>query len=593
MGVALIAWGRFLAEGQLVTVPAPSTDPGAAWLWDFVAMQAASLRGIGFTAIQLPPASKAQGGAGRGCDGYGVFDPRDLGSKPQQGSTTTRYGSVEQLRRAVACCHAAGLDVYLDVVLHQLIGENGGPGVFRYLGADAITLDGRGAMHPGCFRGNTGNDDPVPPFGREDAVPAPSDDFPFGREKVFQNCEPVRYTIEDALDYGDWLFRTTGADGMRFDDAKGTWAPFVSEFMRSRAMAGRLAYAEFFDGNPALLDAWATGDTMNSRALVEDFTLHWALQSACASLDPRKLDGAGYLASRPFLACTFVDNPDTDSSPGEQIVSSKLLAYAWLLTSEGYPFVYGKDYFDGEVWPGAYGLKPWIDNLVWIHEMLAAGATVTRWLDDGVIVRERTGGPGLLTALNFDSWNRRTITCATGFGGGVALHDYTGRHADIRTDGDGRATFTIPSNAYLSGQSYLCFSRTGQDRAPSVDRRSTTQEFFGADDLDIPALRVGRLQVGRIYADAHTDIVFGMQPEAVLPAGSSIVLEIADEAGRLLGSTIRRHGEDGNALTARPAGTGWCSLHLTGDGLPDPMRFVAIVTYSAPQHVDRITLEKG
>ena len=110
MGVALIAWGRFVeADGSKVTVPAPSTSPGAPWLWDFIAGEAAALRRSGFSAIQLPPASKAQGGAGAGCDGYGVFDPRDLGSKPQQGSNPTRYGSADSLRRAVACCHAAGI----------------------------------------------------------------------------------------------------------------------------------------------------------------------------------------------------------------------------------------------------------------------------------------------------------------------------------------------------------------------------------------------------------------------------------------------------------------------------------------------------
>jgi alpha-amylase len=391
MGVALIAWGRFVVNGNRITVPAPPTDPGKPWLWDFLAAEASALRGVGFTAIQLPPASKVQGGAGAGCDGYGVFDPRDLGTKPQQGSTPTRYGTGDSLRRLVACCHAVGMDVYLDVVLHQLMGENGGPGVFRYLGADGKTLNGRGAMQPGCFRGATGNNDPIPPFRHEDAVPAPADDFPFGREKVYQNSDPAGFTAHDAIDYGDWLFRTTGADGMRFDDVKGTWAPFVAQFMRSRTMASKFAYAEYFDGNPDSLNWWATSSPMSSRSLVEDFTLHWALQAACDGGNARALDGAGYIARNPFMACTFVDNPDTDTSPGEAIISNKLLAYAFLLTTQGYPFVYGKDYFTGQVWPGAYGLKPWIDNLIWIHETLANGPTVTRWLDNSVIVLNRTG----------------------------------------------------------------------------------------------------------------------------------------------------------------------------------------------------------
>nr|WP_321986530.1 hypothetical protein [uncultured Lichenicoccus sp.] len=588
MGVALIAWGRFIIAGQRVTVPAPSTDPDAPWLWDFIAGEAAALRQVGFTAIQVPPASKAQGGAGRGCDGYGVFDLRDLGSKPQQDSLPTRYGTAEQLRRMVACCHAAGLDVYLDVVLHQVIGENGGPGVFRYLGADGETLNGRGAMHPGCFRGDTGNQDPVPPFRPEDAVPAPGDDFPFGREKVYQNCQPLRYTTEDALDYGDWLFRTTGADGMRFDDAKGTWAPFVGEFLRGRAMARHFAYAEFFDGDPGLLEAWATAAPISSRALVEDFTLHWALQAACESGNPRCLAGAGYIARNPFLACTFVDNPDTDTSPGEQIVSSKLLAYAYLLTAEGYPFVYGKDYYGSEVWEGAYGLKPWIDNLVWIHETLAAGGTVTRWLDDSVIVSERTGAPGLLSALNFDTWNARTVTCQTGFGPDVGLHDYTGRHADIRTASDGTATFTIPSNAYQSGQSYLCFSRSGQGPAPVPVARATTQSFFGADDLDIPALGNSSLSVGRVFSDGGRPVSMELQMGAGWAAGASVVLEIVDPDGMLLGSRTIRHGDETPPLLVRPHQAGWCTIRLAGVGLAGVVPFIATVSYEAPLHFEKV-----
>ena len=586
MGVALIAWGRFLdRNGDRITVPAPSTTPGAPWLLDFLAGEARRLREVGFTAIQLPPVSKAQGGAGSGCDGYGVFDVRDIGSKPQQGSTPTRYGSADSLRRMVACSHAVGMDVYLDVVMHQLMGENGGPGTFRYLGADGKALNGRGAMHPGCFRGNTGNNDPIPPFRREDAVPVPADDFPFGREKVYQNCNPPGYTTEDALDFGDWLFRTTGADGMRFDDTKGTWAPFVARFMRSRAMASKFAYAEYFDGNPASLDWWATSAPMSSRSLVEDFTLHWALQAACNGNNARALDGAGYIARNPFLACTFVDNPDTDTSPGEQVISNKLLAYAFLLSAEGYPFVYGKDYFGGDVWPGAYGLKPWIDNLIWIHETLAAGSTVTRYLDDSVIVLNRMGAPGLLTALNFDTWNRRTITCQTGFGGNVDLHDYTGRHPDIRTNADGTATFTIPSNAHQSGQSYLCFSRADLGAPVALVRRQTTQTFFGADDLDIQALRNGATNIGRIYSDANVPVRVSLQPGTGWAAGATIRLAITGSDGAALGQQTIQHGKAIPTLEVRPHTAGWCGMQATAEGLAGLVSFAATVTYEAPQQL--------
>jgi alpha-amylase len=581
MGVALISWGRFFDKhGNKITVPAPGTTPGAPWLWDFLAKEVLALRQVGFSALQLPPVSKAQGGAGDGCDGYGVFDPRDIGSKPQQGSTPTRYGPAESLRRLIAGAHAVGMDVYLDVVLHQLIGENGGAGVFKYLGADGKTLNGRGPMQSGCFRG-------VPPANRpQDAVPVPSDDFEFGREKVYQNCQPPGYTIADALDYGDWLFRTTDADGMRFDDTKGTWAPFVSEFMRSRTMARKFAYSEYFDGNPDALNWWATTPPMSSRSLVADFTLHWALQAACDGLNAGALEGAGYAARNPFLSCTFVDNPDTDTSFGEAIVSSKLLAYAFILTTEGYPFVYAKDYFPSSVWPGAYGLQPWIDNLVWIHETLASGGTATQFLDSKVIVLNRTGGPGLLTALNFDTFNVRTITCPTSFGPNVQLHDYTGHHGDVWTDGGGRATFTIPSNAFQNGQSYLCFSRANNNQTIPVNKRSTTQTFFGAADLDIPPAHDGQLDVGRIWcaAGSSIDADLSFHPaQAAWPAHARVTFDILGPTSTVVVSQTWSSPSAGS-LHVRTDTNGWHTLRLTSAGLPPAgSPFELTATYTGTQ----------
>ena len=117
MTVSLIGWGRFFDKfGNKVTVPAPSTDPGKPWLWDLLAAEAQNLASVGFDRIQLPPASKAQGGDGAGCDGYGIYDPRDLGTKNQQGSIPTRYGTADSLRRLVAVAHRCGLAVDLDLV---------------------------------------------------------------------------------------------------------------------------------------------------------------------------------------------------------------------------------------------------------------------------------------------------------------------------------------------------------------------------------------------------------------------------------------------------------------------------------------------
>jgi alpha-amylase len=561
MGVAIVGWGRRVIGGLARTVPSPADGSAQKWWWDVLAEKMPELGAAGFTAILLPPVSKAQGGAGAGVDGYGLFDPRDLGNKPQQGSIRTRYGSSEQLRRLVASAHASGMEVYLDVVLHQLSGENEGNGEFRYLGADGHTLNGRGPMHPGCFRG-------VPPANRPpDPVPDPAHDFPFGREKVYENCIPAGYTINDALDFGDWLFRTTGADGLRCDDVKGLSPVFVSQFMRSRAMASKFAVSEFFDGSIPFINSWVTPPPMSSRSLVFDFPLKFALGNACNNQTAAGLDGAGYAAHNPFLACTFVENPDTDVSPGQTVVSSKLLAYAFILSAEGYPFVFGKDYFPPSVLRDAYGLKPFIDNLVWIHEHLAGGPSVTRFADAKVFVLNRTGNPGLLTALNFDTFNARTITCDTAFGPNVTLQDYTGRHHDIVTDGQGRATFTIPSNAFAGGQSYLCFSRAGFKTPFNPVPRRTNQTFFGANDLDIPAASDTARDAGRVWCAANSRIQTTLRAqEDARHVGAGVTLELLAPDRSVLGSAHAQPGQSAhvNAVAAH----GFQTLRITGVNTP-------------------------
>jgi alpha-amylase len=561
MTVSLIGWGRFYDNhGNKITVPAPSSDAGKPWLWDFLAAEAENLASVGFDRIQLPPASKAQGGDGAGCDGYGLYDPRDLGAKNQQGSVPTRYGTADSLRRLVAVAHRCGLSVDLDIVLHQLIG--GQNATYRYLGGDGKTLNGRGPMHPGCFRYSPGAGTQP-----RDDVPDPPDDFAFGDEKVYQHSNPARYTIDDALDFGDWLFRTTGADGARLDDAKGLWAPFVSEFMAHGSMASKQFYAEYFDGNPAALNWWATSSPINGRSAVEDFAMHFAIEAACNNLNAQALNGPDYSQWNSNLSFGFVENPDTDTSPGEQVISSKLLGYAFLLTvSCRQVLIYGKDYFSGAVWPGAYGLKPQIDNLIYINRTFAFGGQTTRWVDGSVIVIERDGNggpvgnsPGLLTAMNFDTYNVRRITCATSFGANTHLHDYTGRHGDIWTDWQGNATFTIPANAYRGGQSYLCFSRASSDK-PIIQRpRRTTQEFFGAPDLDIPAATPGLARsIARIYVDGNTEVSFATR--------SNVTAALLDGATPVLGN--------------KPAKTGWYSIGVSSNAAA-PVAFDLRVTYTA------------
>src|SRR5262249_27313275 len=127
------------------------------------------------------------------------------------------------------------------------------------------------------------------------------------------------------------------------------------------------------------------------------------------------------------------------------------------------------------------------------------------------------------------------ISCATSFGPHVQLHDYTGRHGDIWTDPHGQATFTIPSDAFSNGQSYLCFSRTGLDAPNHVTPRTATQAIFGAPDLDVRPIGNARATVGRITVERNTAITLKIAPDRRgWGADSSVRVTVNDPTGHTL-----------------------------------------------------------
>jgi len=160
---------------------------------------------------------------------------------------------------------------------------------------------------------------------------------------------------------------------------------------------------EYFDGNPDTLNWWVWNSGMNGRSSTFDFGVRFMLADMCnngSRWDMSQLDHAGFIGRDPIHAVSFVENHDTDLN--EPVIWNKLLGYAYILTSEGYPCVYYKDYSTDS---GCYGLKAPLDNLIWIHENVANGATVNRWRDFQFIVYERLGWPNLLVALNNDMSN--------------------------------------------------------------------------------------------------------------------------------------------------------------------------------------------
>lgn len=278
MGMLLQAACR----GTTGSVPTPADGhPGVPWWWDRLAAAAHDLRTSGFAAVLLPPVLKTSAGAAPHTDGY--------------------------------------------TVPHQ---RNGGNDfVFRYRGVDGSEGNVRFPKNPLCFVSNVPRDPVAGPV---------ADDFPFGDELCPVNARPPGYVMDDLTEAGDWMTRALDVQGYRVDDVKGPAVQFVDHWLTTKSMATRFAVGEYFEGDPRTLHWWVWDSGMKGRCAAFDFSLRFALAAMCANpsnWDMRQLDHAGLTGISPQQSVTFIENPDTD---GSSPVVNKLLAYACLLTAEGY-----------------------------------------------------------------------------------------------------------------------------------------------------------------------------------------------------------------------------------------------------------------
>jgi alpha-amylase len=217
-------------------------------------------------------------------------------------------------------------------------------------------------------------------------------DFSFGSYLAPINGKPKGYVFHGLIDSADGMTRSLDVQGYRIDDAKGQSSDFLLPFLNSKSMAGKFAVAEYFDGNIGKIQDWVF-NRMRGRPSAFDFPTRFTLAGMCNSrpFNMAVLDHVGLAGSDPLQAVTFVENHDTDRS--EPIFQNKIMAYAYILTSEGYPCVFYKDYSTDKF---CFGLKPEIDNLIFIHEQIANGDTLQRFKDFDVFAYERLAGAHLL-----------------------------------------------------------------------------------------------------------------------------------------------------------------------------------------------------
>ena len=361
---------------------------------------------------------------------------------------------------------------------------------------------------------------------------------------------------------------------------------FMQRLLSTGALANKFAVAEFADGNTQLIESWA--NAVQHRSAAFDFPLHFALKDMCNNPDSfnmASLDHAGLSAIDPQGAVTFVENHDTDrGGVGGPIVRNKMLAYAHILTSEGYPCVFYRDYSTDK---NCFGLKNQIDRLIQIHEQLAEGPTQQRWKDGGVFIFERMGGGHLLVGLNKDPNASRPITVQTGFPPNTGLQEFTGHGSGVSTKSDSQVDVIIPRNE--NGNGYVCYALPRELRIPARAAHATTQVYEGELDLDIkPALENEKVQVCRIFAEAQTQLQVQFSFDATgWTAATVIQFEIdATQGGKMLSRKFASADSKGSTMTAKTSGKGFCEIFVqvmnppTGNKTP---RYKLAMTYTAPK----------
>jgi alpha-amylase len=584
-GSRILMWLNYRQNGNgeaTIAVPAPvdPTTPDAPWWYDRICTLAPELARIGITDVLFPNPVIGQGAPGPGDDGYNPFDDYDIGGK----GTPTRSGTREQLQRAVAVCHANGLNVLLDVVMHQRMGGRDGSYVYR---SATGPTNGRFPKTPTCFRWNgtygvTG-----------DMVPVPADDFPFGDELCPQNALPTGYVATGLIAANQWLFDATGADGGRLDDMKGMNVAFMNAFLAAPFARGKFWFGEYDDGNTANLN-WYEGQIDGRMSLV-DFAfqenLIYPMTMQSDSWDMSWGVNQGLIRSNPLKAIPFVESMDSDTDGWATIINNKSLGIAALLTSEGLPLVYIKDYL-------VYGLEAPITNLAWISRMLCEGGTDCVYADAKTLIYRRTGSPGVLVALNNDIWNPAwtTVTCRADWAPGTVLKDYTGKNtARCQVQPDGQVTFGIPPAA--NGAGYGCWAPDGVEGVPSLVPRTTTQVFEGAADLDIgPAIEGTLIIAPRLWVAMGTALVLALTPAMTgWPNGAELGLVVSGPDGKALGAlAYDTQGAATQAFHVTTTAAGWHQMALIGTGLPTiGTPFTIAAHYLAPTDAPLTPTPKG
>lgn len=414
--------------------------------WTVLADSADDFAASGITSLWLPPPYK--GGAGDNDVGYGVYDRYDLGEHNQKGSVRTRYGTRAELEAAIAALHARKIAVYADVVMNHMMGADA---------TETVQVNGKPTKVWSRFTPKSGqvwdqnrfNGCEQQGFRQWHAW-----DFdPYYDGDAWDNllgCE-IRYADPavraDTIAWGQWLTTTLALDGYRLDATKHILTDFVVEWLDA-VKGDRFVVSEAWLGNLDHLKDYAQRTQGKTRLF--DVPLHYLFSDMSGSnggFDMRRLKNAGFVAARPELAVTFVDNHDTVKSGGlySPVDRFKLLAYAYILMRDGgVPSVFYPDFL---------AEHDALKKLIALRTSHARGKgsehaetsqnvyVYSRRGDDSAV-----GSPGGLVLLLNDGASDMSVDVVTPFAN-AELHEEI-RGGTARSDATGKARLSVKASDY-------------------------------------------------------------------------------------------------------------------------------------------------
>ncbi len=419
-----------------------NVEPKFAW-YDEVNDKIEDWASSGVNRIWLPAPGK--GASGGFSMGYDPMDYFDVGEFSQRGSdeVETRFGSRAELESLIQKSHDNGIEVIADIVMGHNSGGGKQDNPFRPGDTEVYSLfDEMNGNASGKFNRSYEHFHPNDIHSNDDQA------LFFEKTDLCHDQQYVQDWLWGRDDSVAEFYKSLGFDGWRFDYVKSFDPKWVTAW---NDKVGGFSVGENFDGNQQVLKDWV--DASESPAF--DFACFYRLEE---TLDRNKdLTALGEAENMlwkiyPDKAVTFTANHDTENRENKDeedfknnsiSYANKLMAYAYMLTHDGYPTVFYLDYENES-------FKPQIKNLIQIHNSIATGAIeiIEASKDEYIMKRAGSGdNPGLILYMNISN-NAKQYGVTTNWSNAKIVDYANNSRYTPTTDGSGNVTIYAPGNSF-------------------------------------------------------------------------------------------------------------------------------------------------